>query len=237
MTIRPRRSVLYMPGSNARAMEKARGLDADGIILDLEDAVAPDAKVQAREGIVAAVAAGGYGGREVVVRINALDSDWGQDDLAALATVVPDAILVPKVEDGADIEQASRAFDRAGVAPSVRLWAMIETPRAILNARAIAESAGHTRLAVWVMGTNDLAKETAARLTPGRPAMAAWLSTCVVAARAHGLAIIDGVFNDIEDAAGLRAECLHGRDFGFDGKTLIHPSQLAPCNEIFAPSA
>jgi citrate lyase subunit beta / citryl-CoA lyase len=237
MMIRPRRSVLYMPGSNARALEKARGLDADGVILDLEDAVAPDAKAEARERIVAAIAAGGYGGREVVVRINALDSEWGADDIAALAAVAPDAILVPKVDDGPDVEKASRALDRAGVAPSVGLWAMMETPRAVLNAQAIAETRAHTRLVAWVMGTNDLAKETTARLTPGRPAMTAWLSTCVIAARAHGLAILDGVYNDIADETGFRAECAQGRDFGFDGKTLIHPGQLGPCNEIFAPSA
>jgi citrate lyase subunit beta/citryl-CoA lyase len=237
MTIRPRRSVLYMPGSNARALEKARGLDADCVILDLEDAVAPDAKAEARERIVAAVAAGGYGNREVVVRINALDSAWGDDDIAALAAVGPDAILVPKVDDGADVEKASRAFDRAGIAPSVGLWAMMETPRAILNAQAIARTHAHTRLVAWVMGTNDLAKETTARLTPGRQAMASWLSVCVVAARGHGLAILDGVFNDIADEDGFRAECAQGRDFGFDGKTLIHPGQLAACNEIFAPSA
>jgi citrate lyase subunit beta/citryl-CoA lyase len=237
MTIRPRRSVLYMPGSNARALEKARGLPADCLILDLEDAVAPEAKAEARARIIEAVGAGGYGGREIVVRTNALDSAWGEADIAELAAITPDAILVPKVNTASDVEKVSAALDGAGHAPRVAVWAMMETPLAILNAAEIAATAGHTRLNAWVMGTNDLAKETTARLTGDRAPMLAWLSICVAAARAHGLAILDGVYNDIADEAGFRRECEHGRDLGFDGKTLIHPSQLGSCNEIFAPGA
>ncbi len=239
MSLRPRRSCLYMPGSNARALEKARSLPADTLILDLEDAVAPDAKATARNQVTAAVKAGGFGRREVVIRVNALSTPWGPDDMAAAAQAAPDAILVPKVSTPGDVMMAAKAMREAGAPEKTRLWAMMETPLAMLNADSIARTAADpaSRLAVFIMGTNDLAKETRARLTPGRPSMLAWLSICVAAARAHKIEIIDGVYNDFSNEAGLRAECEQGRDFGMDGKTLIHPNQIGPCNEVFAPSA
>jgi citrate lyase subunit beta/citryl-CoA lyase len=237
MTLRPRRSVLYMPGSNARALDKARTLAADALVLDLEDAVAPEQKAVARSQIAAALEQGGYGRRELVVRINALSGPWGRDDLRALSGTRPDAILIPKVSTPADIRQAAAAMGEAGLPAETRLWAMMETPAAILDAPAIAGVASDpaTRLTVLVMGTNDLARETRARQTPGRAPMLPWLSTCVLAARAVGLDILDGVFGDINDLAGLRAECEQGRDLGMDGKTLVHPGQLAVCNEVFSP--
>ena len=225
-SIRPRRSVLYMPGSNARALEKAKTLNADSYIFDLEDAVAPDAKQAARKGVCAAVAAGGYGARELIIRINGPDTPWGRDDLAAAIKAGPDAILVPKVSTPGDLE----GLDTGGIA----LWAMMETPLAMLNAKDIARVPG---LAGFVMGTNDLAKETGASLARGRHAMVPWLMGCLAAARAAGLVIIDGVYNDFKNTEGLRTEALQGADFGMDGKTIIHPGQIAPCNEIFAPSA
>ena len=239
MSLRPRRSCLYMPGSNARALEKARSLPADTLILDLEDAVAPDAKATARNQVTAAVKAGGFGRREVVIRVNALSTPWGPDDMVAAAQAAPDAILVPKVSTPGDVMMAAKAMREAGAPETTRLWAMMETPLAMLNADSIARTAADpaSRLSVFIMGTNDLAKETRARLTPGRPSMLAWLSICVAAARAHRIEIIDGVYNDFSNEAGLRAECEQGRDFGMDGKTLIHPSQIGPCNEIFAPSS
>ena len=237
MSIRPRRSVLYMPGSNMRALEKAKSLAADCLILDLEDAVAPDAKAEARSQVAEAVATGGYGRREIVIRINGFDTDWGDADLAAVAPLAPDAVLVPKVETADDIEAASTKLDAAGAAPDVALWVMMETPLAILNARAIAESTGRTRLRAFVMGTNDLAKEMRGQLRPGRAPYLGPLATCVLAARAYELTVLDGVFNDIANAEGFAAECAQGRELGFDGKTLIHPSQIGPCNEIFSPDA
>ena len=239
MSLRPRRSCLYMPGSNARALEKARALPADTLILDLEDAVAPDAKATARNQVADAVKAGGFGKREVVIRVNAPQTPWGKDDMIAAALAAPDAILVPKVSTPGDIMMAAKAMRDAGAPEKTRLWAMMETPLAMLNADSIARTAADpaSRLSVFIMGTNDLAKETRARLTPGRPSMLAWLSTCLAAARAHRIEIIDGVYNDFGNEAGLRAECEQGRDFGMDGKTLIHPNQIGPCNEIFAPSA
>jgi citrate lyase subunit beta / citryl-CoA lyase len=236
--LRPRRSVLYMPGSNARALEKAKTLDADGLILDLEDAVAPDAKATAREQVAAAIRAGGFGAREVVARINGLDTPWGEADLQALASAGPDAILVPKASSPAQIVRVASMLTAAGAPAHTRLWAMVETPLAILNIGAIASAAGDpaNRLACLVMGTNDLAKETRARFTTDRLPFLHWLSVSVTAARAYGLDILDGVFNGISDEAGLRAECEQSRDLGFDGKTLIHPSQIAPANTIFAPS-
>ncbi len=239
MSLRPRRSCLYMPGSNARALEKARTLPADVLILDLEDAVAPDAKAAARNQVAEAVKAGGFGRREVVIRVNGPQTPWGEADMAAAAAAGPDAILVPKVSTPGDIMMAARAMREAGAPERTRLWAMMETPLAMLNADSIARTAADpaSRLSVLVMGTNDLAKETRARLTPGRPAMLAWLSICLAAARAHGVEIVDGVYNDFGNEAGLRAECEQGRDLGMDGKTLIHPNQVGPCNEIFAPSA
>ncbi|HFQ15421.1 MAG TPA: CoA ester lyase [Rhodobacteraceae bacterium] len=230
-SFRPRRSVLYMPGANARALEKARSLAADGLILDLEDAVAPEAKALAREQVCAAVAAGGYGHREVIIRVNGPDTPWGADDLAAAIAAGPDAILLPKVSRPADLEGPAAAI--AGAGKAISLWAMMETPLAVLNAGKIA--AFGPPLAALVMGTNDLARETRARQTKDRLPMLAWLSTCIAAARAHGLDIIDGVYNDFRDEAGLAAECEQGRDLGMDGKTLIHPAQIGPCNAAFSP--
>jgi citrate lyase subunit beta/citryl-CoA lyase len=238
MTVRPRRSVLYMPGSNARALEKARTLGADGLILDLEDAVAPDAKETARMQVCDAVRAGGFGRREVLIRINGLDTAWGADDLAAATAARPDAILVPKVSDPGDLESLGRRLDARWVDPKIRIWAMMETPLAVLNAREIAAAARapHSRLAGIVMGTNDLAKDTRVKILPGRAPMNPWLMTCVAAARAFGLDILDGVFNDIGNAQGFARECAEARDMGFDGKTLIHPSQIEPCNAAFSPT-
>jgi citrate lyase subunit beta/citryl-CoA lyase len=235
MTIRPRRSCLYMPGANVKALEKAKTLAADTLIFDLEDAVAPEAKADARANIAAALAGGGYGRREIVVRVNGLTTPWGGDDIAGLAAKGADAILVPKVDSGADVEAAQRALDAAG--STAALWVMIETPRAILNIQDIAAAAGRTRLAAFVMGTNDLAKETRASQTADRGPFWTALSLSVLAGRAFGLALIDGVYNDIEDAQGFEAVCRQGLAFGFDGKTLIHPSQIATCNTVFAPTA
>ena len=239
MNPRARRSVLYMPGSNARAITKARGLAVDALILDLEDSVAPDAKALAREQVVAAVREGGFGGRQVVIRVNGAQTPWGEDDLAAAIAARPDAILLPKVDSAGMIMQAARALREAGAPDSVRLWAMMETPLAILHAESIAAAAADpaSRLEALVMGLNDLAKETRARLTPGRGAMIAWMALCVAAARAHGCDILDGVFNDLNNPEGFRAECEQGRDMGFDGKTLIHPGQVAVCNAVFSPEA
>ena len=234
-----RRSVLYLPGSNARAIVKARQLAADATILDLEDSVAPEAKALAREQVVAAVREGAFGGRQVVIRVNGPQTPWGEDDLAAAISARPDAILLPKVDSGGVIMQAARALREAGAPESVRLWAMMETPLAILHAEPIAATAADpaSRLDALVMGLNDLAKETRARLTPGRGAMIAWMALCVAAARAHGCDIIDGVYNDLNNSEGFRAECEQGRDMGFDGKTLIHPGQIALCNAVFSPEA
>ena len=238
MSIRPRRSVLYMPGSNPRAIEKARTLPADAVILDLEDSVAPDAKATAREQIREAVVAGGFGGREVIVRINALDSAWWLEDLDMVAKARPDAVLVPKVSTPGHLEDVAERLIDIGADHRIRVWAMMETPLAMLNAREIAAAAAdvETRLAAFVMGTNDLAKETRARITPGRFAMLPWLMGCIAAGRAFGLDILDGVFNDLADAQGFARECAEARDMGFDGKTLIHPRQIEPCNAAFSPS-
>ena len=229
MKIRPRRSVLYMPGSNARALEKAATLPADALILDLEDAVAPDAKELARTQVCAAVKDRRFGKREIVIRINGLDTDWGHDDMAAAAEAGPDAILVPKVNDLVDVEHAEQHMGDARAA----LWLMIETPQAIFHANEIAGAGG--RLACLVMGTNDLVKELRAQHTPGREALLASLNLAVLAARAHGITVIDGVYNEIADTAGFEAVCRQGRAMGFDGKTLIHPSQIEGANRIFAP--
>jgi citrate lyase subunit beta/citryl-CoA lyase len=238
MQIRPRRSVLYMPGSNARALEKAKTLAADALILDLEDAVAPEAKETARRQVCDAVKAGGYGHRELVIRINGLDTPWGQADLAAAAAASPDAILLPKPSAGADVARASEALTTAGASEKTRLWAMIETPLAILNVAEIAAASRRqgSRLACFVMGTNDLVKETRADLSVNRRPALYWLSATITAARAHGLDVLDGVYNNFRDAEGFRRECVHGRRLGFDGKTLIHPDQVAIANEVFAPA-
>jgi citrate lyase subunit beta / citryl-CoA lyase len=239
MRIRPRRSVLYMPGSNARALEKAKTLPADCLILDLEDAVAPDAKTGARDQAVAAVKGGGYGSRELIIRINGLATPWGADDLKAAAGAGADAILIPKVQSEHDLEEARQALWRADAPSGLALWAMMETPLAILNAKTIAADAANARhpLTAFVMGTNDLAKETRAALGGDRLPMITWLSITIAAGRAFGVEIIDGVYNSIGDEAGLRAECAQGRALGMDGKTLIHPNQVGPCNEAFSPSA
>lgn len=232
---RPRRSALYMPASNAKAVEKARTLDADVIILDLEDAVAPEMKEAAREAAVAAVKAGGFGGREVVIRVNGLDTPWGADDLKAAALAGPDAVLAPKVNDAADV----RAYDAAlAAAPAAtRLWTMIETGKAAFHLWEIAAARQTTRLSAWVMGVNDFAKEMRARQTPGREPFLPLLTLSVAAARAHGLTILDGVHNDIDNLDALEAVCAQGVDFGFDGKTLIHPKHLEICNRVFSPTA
>lgn len=239
MQVRPRRSVLYMPGSNQRALEKARTIDADALILDLEDAVAPDAKIEARTRVCAAVKEGGYGRRELIIRVNALETPWGADDLFAAAEAQPDAILVPKVGRPGDIISASKVLQAAHAADKTKLWAMMETPMAIINVREIA-AAGierEHRLTCLVMGTNDLLKESRARALHNRFAVVPWLAMTIVAARAYGLEVLDGVYNDYKDEAGLREECEHGRTLGMDGKTLIHPSQVGPTNEIFSPTA
>lgn len=238
MTIRPRRSVLYMPGANDRALEKARTLPADALILDLEDSVAPEAKSQARDKVAQAVKSGGYGKRELVIRVNALDTPWGADDLKAAASVGPDAILVPKVSRPGDIVSAAKVLKACGAPVHTRLWAMMETPLAILNARDIAGVAADAdqRFSCLVLGTNDLLKESRARALGDRFAIVPWLAMSVLAARAFGLDVIDGVYNDFKDDQGFRAECEQGRTLGMDGKTLIHPSQVEPCNEIFSPS-
>jgi citrate lyase subunit beta/citryl-CoA lyase len=238
MTIRPRRSVLYMPGSNARAIDKARTLPADGIILDLEDSVAPDAKLAARAQVVEAVTAGGFGRREVFVRINGLETEWGADDLTAAAGAAPDCILVPKISTPGQVEMIGQRLLDTHTDLRTRLWVMIEAPLALFNAAAIAATAkdSETRLAGFMLGTNDLAKETRARIVPGRAPMVPWLMTCVAAARLYGIDILDGVYNDIGNTAGFAQECIEARDMGFDGKTLIHPNQIGPCNEAFSPS-
>jgi citrate lyase subunit beta/citryl-CoA lyase len=238
MTIRPRRSVLYMPGTNLRAMNKARTLPIDAVILDLEDSVAPDAKETARRQVMDAVA-DGFGAREVVVRINSIDTEWWLEDVTAAAKVVPDAILVPKVSHPDELEHVADRLVDISADHKIKVWAMMETPLAMLHAREIAAVARdiETRLVCLVMGTNDLAKETRTRLVPGRAPMLPWLMHCVTAARAYGLDIIDGVFNDIGDLAGFARECVEGRDMGFDGKTIIHPDQIGACNAAFAPSA
>ena len=236
---RPRRSVLYMPGSNARALEKAKTLAADGVILDLEDAVAPDAKVAARDQVAAAVKAGGFGPREVFIRTNGIDTPWFADDLTAAMAAAPDAILIPKVSDPNQLELIGARLLSTHTDHRTRIWAMIETPTAIFNVRAIAAAAkdSETRLGGFVLGLNDLSKETRARQVPGRAPMVAWITTCMLAAREFGIDILDGVYNDIANTQGFNDECMQARDFGFDGKTLIHPSQIEPCNAVFSPSA
>lgn len=229
------RSVLYMPGSNARAIAKARTLDADGLILDLEDAVAPEAKHDARAMVAAELAEGGFGHRRCIARMNALATRWGADDLAALAQTPMAALLAPKVDSPEAVAALSAAMDGAGYSPDVALWVMIETPLAVLNLVAIAASASSTRLGGLVLGLNDLAKDTRIAQLPGRAALQPVLTQAVLAARAHGLIVLDGVCNALDDEARLQAECKQARDGGFDGKTLIHPRQLALTNRIFSP--
>ena len=233
-----KRSVLAMPGSNARALEKGKTLKADVLMFELEDGVAENAKVLAREQVAAAVKGGGYGERRLVVRVNVRGSEWYKGDIASVSAAAPDAIVIPKVNSREDVLKAAADLIAAGAPPKTRLWAMIETPRAILDIEKIASAADDSasRLEVLVLGPNDIAKSTRARLTPGRPALVSWLSAGVLAARVHGIEIIDGIYNDFNDEAGLRREAEQGRDLGMDGKMLIHPSQIRPVNEIFAPS-
>ncbi|MBM3490594.1 MAG: CoA ester lyase [Alphaproteobacteria bacterium] len=231
--VRLRRSALYMPGANARALDKARGLPADALILDLEDAVAPAAKAEARRQVLAALAAGGYGQREVAVRVNGLDTPWGRDDIAAIARAGADAVVLPKVEGAAAVADLRQRLATAGAPADLALWAMIETPRGVLKAAEIAESPG---LACLVMGTSDLAKELRARHTADRQPMLTALSLVLLAARANRLAVLDGVFLDLRNDAGFAAACRQGVELGFDGKTLIHPSQIAAANAAFGPS-
>jgi citrate lyase subunit beta/citryl-CoA lyase len=238
MTIRPRRSVLYMPGSNPRAIDKAKTLPVDGVIIDLEDSVAPDAKAGARDAVAKAVKAGGFGKRELFIRVNGPDTPWFSDDMDAAAHAAPDAILTPKISSPQQLELIGQRLLDMHVSTKVRIWAMIETPLAIFNAPVLAAMArdSETRLAGFVMGANDLARETRARLVPGRAPMLSWLSDCILAAHAYGIDILDGVYNDIADPEGFAAECAQGRDLGFDGKTLIHPNQIDACNATFSPS-
>jgi citrate lyase subunit beta/citryl-CoA lyase len=231
---RPRRSVLYMPAANARALEKAKSLPCDGLILDLEDAVAPDAKHAARDAACAAAASGDYGNREVTIRVNGADTEWHRADLEATCAAGPDAVVVPKVGSADAVLELVEAMTGFGAPDHTMLWAMVETPAAMLHAEEIA--AASERLTVLVMGTNDLAKELNAEHVPGRHPLLPALGLALLAARATGTAILDGVFNDVRDNDGFLAECRQGREMGFDGKTLIHPSQIAGANAAFAPS-
>ena len=230
----PRRSVLYMPGSNARAQEKAKTLPADGLILDLEDATAPDAKQSARELVCKNVKDGGYGRRELIIRINALGTPWGSDDLKAASAAAPHSILVPKVETAEQVREVESLLAQHGAASSVAIWCMMETPLGILNAKEIAGASPRTRC--LVMGTSDLTKDLHAQHTELRLPMMTSFGLCLLAARAYGLSILDGVYLDLENADGFRASCVQGLELGFDGKTLIHPKQVAAANEVFAPS-
>jgi len=232
---RPRRSLLYMPGSNPRTLEKARGLPADGLIIDLEDAVAAEAKEGARAVVAAALAVGGYGARELVLRVNPLDTPWGHGDLAAAATMPIDAVLLPKVENADRVQLTVSLLDALGAPERLAVWCMIETPRGILEAREIA--AASPRLAALVLGTSDLTKELHALFTRDRLPLITSLGLAMLAARAYGLAILDGVHLDLADEEGFALSCRQGRELGFDGKTLVHPKQIAPANAAFAPSA
>ncbi len=233
--VRPRRSVLYMPGANERALLKARTVPADALILDLEDAVAPDAKIAARERVCTAAGSGDYGSREVAIRVNGLGTPWHADDLRAVAGAGPAAVVVPKIGSAGDVHAVERALEAAGAPDRTAIWAMVETPAAMFAARSIA--AASTRLTVLVMGTNDLANELHAEPVPGRAPLLAGLGLALLGARAEGKVILDGVYNDVKDLPGFEAECVQGRQLGFDGKTLIHPGQVEPCNRVFAPTA
>jgi citrate lyase subunit beta/citryl-CoA lyase len=236
---RPRRSLLFMPGSNARALEKARNLPADGLILDIEDSVAPDAKAKAREQIAEAIAAKGFGKREVWIRTNSLDTAWWVDDVAMAGQAKPDGILVPKVSSVADLNKIGESLQGIGADPSIKVWAMIETARAVLDADKLAAASRDpkTRLAGFVFGPNDISRETRIKMQPGRAAMIPMITHCILATRAHGLEILDGPYSDISNVDGFALECAQARDLGFDGKTLIHPSHIVACNAIFTPPA
>lgn len=231
---RPRRSVLYMPGSNARALEKAKTLPADALILDLEDAVAPDMKATARDQVCAAVQAGGYGGRELIIRTNSLDTPWGRDDVIAAAKAGPDAVLLPKVESAEQVRTVDSLLREYGAPATTAIWCMMETPKGILHAEGIA--AASPRLGALVMGTSDLVKDLNAQHTAMRLPVITALGLCLLAARAYGLAVLDGVYLDLDDDAGFEASCRQGLELGFDGKTLIHPKTIAAANRVFAPT-
>ena len=237
--IRPRRSLLFMPGSNARALEKARALPADGIILDLEDSVAPEAKALARDQIAQAITAGGFGKREVWIRTNALDTAWWSDDVKMSASAKPDGILVPKVSSVADLRTIAASLRETNADPRLRLWTMIETARAVLHAEELAAASRDVepRLSGFVFGPNDISRETRIRMQPGRAIMLPMITHCILATRAYGLEIFDGPYSDFSDVNGFGQECTQARDLGFDGKTLIHPGQIAACNTIFTPPA
>jgi citrate lyase subunit beta / citryl-CoA lyase len=232
--LRPLRSALYMPAANERALEKAKSLPADAVIFDLEDAVAPDAKESARAAACAAAASGNYGRRELTIRCNGLDTPWGSDDLAAIAVSTASAVVVPKVSSLGYLDEVAARLDEAGAPPSLTVWAMVETPTAIFDARAIA---AHPRVSVLVLGTNDLARELRLPLVAGRRALLPHLATALLAAREAGKTILDGVYNDVKDLDGFAEECAQGVEFGFDGKTLIHPTQVDIANQVWAPSA
>lgn len=234
-TYTPRRSVLYMPSSNARALEKAKTLPVDALILDLEDAVSPDDKESARDAACAAVQSGGYGDRELTIRVNGIGTRWHDEDLAAAAQAGPSGIVVPKVNTAKEVRQLASAMAAAGAPEHTKLWAMIETPAAIFNVREIAQAS--ERLVAFVIGTNDLVKELQAAHVPGRAPLLTSLSMALLAGREAGIAVLDGVYNAVKDTEGFTAECEQGRDMGFDGKTLIHPGQVEVCNSTFAPSA
>lgn len=236
---RPRRSLLFMPGSNARALGKAPSLPADGFILDLEDSVAPDAKARAREQIAQALSGKGFGRREILIRINGLDTPWWREDVAFAAHARPDGILVPKVSSVADLDNVAARLLETGADASLAVWAMIETARAVLHAEELASAArvSKTRLAGFVFGPNDISRETRIRMLPGRATMIPMITHCVLAARAHGIEILDGPYSDLSNVDGFAAECAQARDLGFDGKTLIHPGQIGACNAIFTPPA
>jgi len=238
MTLRPRRSVLYIPGDNERALAKSRSLAADAIIIDLEDSVSPANKLEARHRAVEQIRLGGFGTREIILRVNGIETPWGMADLHAAIEAAPDAILIPKVSQPGDILGTAKVIKAADADPRIRLWAMIETPMGIINSREIAACAPDqdNRLSCFVLGTNDLLKESRARPSQNRFALVPWLAMTLVSARGYSLDVIDGVYNDFKDASGFRAECEHGRTLGMDGKTLIHPSQVIPCNEVFSPT-
>lgn len=237
--IRPRRSLLFMPGSNPRALEKARNLPADGLILDLEDSVAPEAKAIARDQVAQAVAARKFGRREILIRANGLDTPWWREDVAMAAKAAPDGILVPKVSTVEDLNAIGAQLADCGADPKIKVWTMIETARAVLHAEELASASRdpRTRLAGFVFGPNDISRETRIRMLPGRAAMIPMITHCVLATRVHGLEILDGPYSDFSNSDGFALECAQGRDLGFDGKTLIHPSQIDACNAIFTPPA
>ncbi len=237
--IRPRRSLLFMPGSNARALEKARILPADGIILDLEDSVAPDAKAMARDQIAQTIAQQGFGKREVLIRVNALDSPWWIDDVTMAGKAGPDGILVPKISSVKDLNAIADRLGDINADNAIKVWVMIETARGVLHAEEIAAASrdSETRLAGFVFGPNDISRETRIKMQPGRAAMIPMMTHCILAARAHGLEILDGPYSDFSNTDGFALECAQARDLGFDGKTLIHPGQIVACNAIFTPPA